>query len=477
MIITVSSRTEVGVAEPEVLTQFKIDVTGLECDDVAHALDQAGAGTLDTNEHAWIRVDFIKRAVGSLGADPGWASAFDAMVRHAHHQSWISDDGDSIRGHLDGLSRAASRSDTSRKDHPEQNKQPTGARNAVNDALSSPGCRVAIVGLGLQGTSIARLLADLGHRIVGGVDIAADKIGRPLCEVVGLPTGVDVAVTGSPHELLDALDTPPDIAVLTAAVGVDVVFEQARHFIRHGVDVVTLHQDGFTPDPAWTDELHRLCTAHGASFLATGVQDIWWVQLPALVAAASQHIRKITFSHTVALDSLSDAVAQEIGIGATPEEFARVAAAAQAQPSVLGGPMREAARRIGATAQTVHETYDPQLSDTAVRWNDGANVIPVGNAIGTRETVRFATDRGIDFEGVIQVVPIAIEEASFSLSITGQPDLHLEITPFPGEDLTNTGLISRILDVVEAPPGVLFSADLPPARHQFAVPGTTTLKY
>ncbi|MFE7422063.1 hypothetical protein [Rhodococcus sp. NPDC057529] len=467
MIITVFSRTDVDVAEPDVLTQFKVDVAGLELHDVAHALDHVGAGTLEGGDHAWIRVDFIKRAVGPLAADPAWVTSFDAMVHYARSQAWISDDGARIRGHLDGLTRVSSGSDTARTDHPEQNTQPTGARDAVDGAIASPGYRVVIVGLGHHGVGIARLLPALGHQIVGGVDIG-DKVGRPLSEIVGLPAGLDVTVTGSVHELLDALETPPDIAVLTASASADVVFEQARHFIRHGINVVTLHQDGLTPDPAWTGELHRLCTEHRASFLATGVQDIWWVQLPALVAAASQNIRKITFTHTVALDSLSDAVAREIGIGSTPEEFARVAAAAQAHPSVLGGPMREAARRIGATAAAVHETYEPQFSDTEVRWNGGTSVIAVGDAIGTRETVRFSTDRGIDFEGVIQVVPIAVDEAASALTITGQPDLHLEIQPFPGDDLTNTGLISRIPDVVEAAPGVLFSADLPPARHHFA---------
>lgn len=131
----------------------------------------------------------------------------------------------------------------------------------------------------------------------------------------------------------------------------------------------------------------------------------------------------------------------------------------------MGGPMTEAARRMGLTPRTVQHDYTYQLSEYPVELDNG-RIIEPGQATGTYETVRFVTDEGIEFEGVIQVVPIPVDEAGGALEISGNPDLHTEYRPFPDEELTNNGLLNRIPDIISAPPGLHFSAEMPKARHQ-----------
>lgn len=200
--------------------------------------------------------------------------------------------------------------------------------------------------------------------------------------------------------------------------------------------------------------------------MGTGIQDIWWVQLPALFAAGCQEISKISYRSTLSADLLSAGIHAEIGLGLAPEPFAELVAAISDRPSVLGGPMVEAARRMGLVPGSVHHTYEPQLAGERIELASGTIIEP-GQAKGTLETVSFDTDRGIRFEGIIQVVPIAPEDSCDELAIRGTPDLHIEYKPFPGEALTNNGLIARVPDIIEAAPGLHFAAELPAPRHQF----------
>lgn len=49
--------------------------------------------------HAWLYIERLRSAGSGLG--PGWAEGFDGMVGYARQQGWQSDDGRSVRAHVD----------------------------------------------------------------------------------------------------------------------------------------------------------------------------------------------------------------------------------------------------------------------------------------------------------------------------------------------------------------------------------------
>lgn len=329
--------------------------------------------------------------------------------------------------------------------------------------------RVVVVGLGAQGTGVAQRLVDVGHDIVGVTDVGP-KVGRPLTEFLTGERVPELRIRDDLDALLDELAPAPDIVVLTPALGLEAILELAGGVLDRGINAITLQQDVLTRDPAWADRMHDRAVRGGASFLASGFQDAWWVQLPALVASQSLDIEVVRLTSEVSLAGLSAGVGAEIGVPLSPEEFAEHAERTRDVPSVLGAPLGEAARRMGLTPGRATKTVAPILAEEPYAWELGGTTIPVGQTCGFREIVRFTTAEGIEFEGHHAVVTTPIEQTVERIDIVGSPNLTVEGHALPGFDITNTAIVARIPDVVEAAPGMLFAAELPPARHQLSRP-------
>lgn len=62
-------------------------------------------GTPDpSGEHVWLRVDALRElALGSVAPDEhdDWRDGFDAMITYARSKGWTSDDGRSVRAHVE----------------------------------------------------------------------------------------------------------------------------------------------------------------------------------------------------------------------------------------------------------------------------------------------------------------------------------------------------------------------------------------
>lgn len=322
---------------------------------------------------------------------------------------------------------------------------------------------IGIVGLGLHGQGIAELAAQQGFLLRGAVDVG-EKVGRPMRNFVSLAP-LDALV----HDSIDALiDLGVDLLVLTAAVPVETLLEQANRALARGVNVLTIHSDVFAYDAQWADALDRMARAHGASFLSTGVQDTWWVQMPALAAGSTVNLRAIELHHVVDVNSLSAEVGRMIGVGLTPAKFAEQFAGADPEERpVLGDPLREAARKLGLTVPSeVETTMEPVVADAEVAWTSAGRTLTAGEVIGSVELTAFTTAEGVRFSSSLRTVVLdAGTRPSDEVVIDADPALRLVHSPFPGDQITNVAAVNRIRDVIEAEPGVLSAATLPPARY------------
>ena len=323
--------------------------------------------------------------------------------------------------------------------------------------------RIGIVGLGLQGTGIGELLVEQGYRLAGAVDVGA-KVGRPVSDYVA-GAEAEAIIHGSVPDLLSSGHF--DAVVLAAAIDVQQTLDQATAAMAAGVNVLALHADLFEPADAWANELNQMGIRTGASFLATGVQDTWWVHMPAVAAASTRNIRSITVRHLVDINGLSAQVGREIGVGLSPAAFSSAAGTVEGQQPVLGSPLREAARKLGLTPGDLNTTTEPVVATEKVWWESAGQWLSPGTVIGVEETTRFSSDAGISFVGTLRTVPLQGGEVpSDLLLIDADPELRLEHSPFPGGDITNIALVARIPDVLEAAGGVQSASKLPPARYR-----------
>jgi len=321
--------------------------------------------------------------------------------------------------------------------------------------------RVAIVGLGRHGAGVAALLPLAGYQFAGAADIGK-KVGRPVGEFVpGANPGL--VVQGSLDALLTG--TGSQVVVLAAAVSGDDAARQALAALRSGVNVVALHEDLLAPGPDWAEELDKAGKQTGASFVSTGAQDTWWIHLPALVAGSSVGVTAIDLQATVDVDTLPEVVGRAIGVGLSRDDFAPVAEALSAAPSVMTVPLREAARRMGLEPQEPLTSVAPVIAEEPAAWRTAGQTIGTGSVLGITQTTRLATDRGIIFTGTLSTTLLpGGRKAPDRVRVTGIPELNVAVDPFPGVGIINATVVNRIADVVAAPGGVWSAATLSPSR-------------
>ena len=133
--------------------------------------------------------------------------------------------------------------------------------------------RIALCGLGSIGRAAATILLDhrSGLSIVGAVTKQHDAIGRPLHEVAGAATAVDVSV-GS--KLDDILSLRPDLVIYCTGSFLSDVREDVHRIVDAGASLVSPCEElafPFTRAPDYAAALDQRARRSGATVLGTGV--------------------------------------------------------------------------------------------------------------------------------------------------------------------------------------------------------------
>jgi hypothetical protein len=91
----------VVLEEPDDCGRFHVRVRGgRDAGKLDDALQANSVGDLDGEGEALVRVDAVRRlATGAVGGT--WEDDFTAMLGYARSKGWVSDDGASIRAHVE----------------------------------------------------------------------------------------------------------------------------------------------------------------------------------------------------------------------------------------------------------------------------------------------------------------------------------------------------------------------------------------
>lgn len=192
-------------------------------------------------------------------------------------------------------------------------------------AASERPCAVALVGLGATGVAIGQSLRRRSDcAIVAAVDIAGDKVGRDVGEILGEePLGLPVS---------DSLDvaTQADVALIATTSYLEDVVPLAEPLLAAGINVVSLCEELGYPratHPALADRLDRVARENGVSILGAGCNPGFVMDtLPLLLSGALERVERIEIRRTADLSSYG-AIVEKFGLGLTLEEFDREQAA------------------------------------------------------------------------------------------------------------------------------------------------------
>jgi 2,4-diaminopentanoate dehydrogenase len=316
---------------------------------------------------------------------------------------------------------------------------------------------------------------------------SADKVGKDAGELAGIgPIGL---ATTDDVEALLGLD--PE-CIVYAASGPEqdaaAVPDYVR-FLEAGINVVTVTSPSliYPPafEPTWTAQLTAAAELGGVSLYASGIEPGFAAdQLPLVLATQSNTITSIRASELFEYDKypVEFMMRDVMGFG-MPLDYEPMLGLPGAQTGAWGPPLRLMAKGLGIELDEIREEFDRVATERTLEVACGTIEAGTCGAIRTqtigvvdgRDTLvvehvnRMARDLAPEW-------PIGERDGTYRIIIEGDPDIVCNMTVGDPEAATAGAMVStamRIVNavpfVVDAPPGLLSSLDLPLTLPQHAV--------
>lgn len=307
--------------------------------------------------------------------------------------------------------------------------------------------RVSIYGAGQLGSGIARILRDRGDHCVDGPFGRSDRDRA-------LGSGADVVVIATTTRLADVVD---DVRTAVAA----------------GSNVLVSAEESANPylvDSDVAREIHDDAVAAGVTVLGTGLNPgLVFDALVLTVLGAAQDDIDVLVSRTVDISGFGEAVLRRIGVGLTPAEFdAGVRSGAVLGHAGFPQSISIVGRARGIPVPTIEPSLTAVVTPVPLTLRDGRE-IAAGRTAGVDQTYRATRDGHVWYEARFRghVTPATVGwtlSDVITLHRDGEVVQELTARPcFPSQSGSQHVLANSVDRVVEAHPGWLSVADLPPA--------------
>lgn len=323
---------------------------------------------------------------------------------------------------------------------------------------------VVLYGVGAMASRIAKFLLEKeGIEIVGVIDVAKNKVGRDLGEILGLYRKLGIVVSNDPDEVFSRVKA--DITVHATTSFLKQVYPQIAKVLEHEVNVVSTCEELVYPyltEPKLAQKLDELAKEHGVTVLGTGINPGFLMDTLAIaLTGVCQKVERVKVKRIINAMTRRRSFQEKIGAGLSVKEFGN---------------------RIERKTITGHVGLEQSISliASALGWKlDKIEVDPVEPVVAKApvesEAIRVEPDqvaglkqcsRGII--GRMDVVALEFqaymgaEEEHDSISIDGVPGLHIKIAPCVHGDVGTVAIIvNSIPKVINAPPGLVTMKDLP----------------
>jgi 4-hydroxy-tetrahydrodipicolinate reductase len=324
--------------------------------------------------------------------------------------------------------------------------------------------RVVLYGVGAVGSLIAKsLLERKDVKIVGTIDVAKEKVGKDLGEVLGLNKKIGITVSSNVDAVLSK--AKPDIAIHTTSSYLKDTYPQIVSIVKHSVNVISTCEELSYPyysEPKIAKELDKLAKKHDVTVLGTGINPGFLMDtLVITLTAACQKIEKIEAVRVMDAAKRRLPFQKKIGAGLTAKEFKQKIERGEITGHV--GLEQSIAMIADALAWKLDKIKTEPVESVIAKEPVKSDFIKVeaGKVAGLRQTARgFMENREVivlDFQAYI-----GAEEEYDAITITGVPTIKQKIQPCVHGDIgTMAIIINSIPKVLKAPAGLLTMKDLP----------------
>lgn len=332
--------------------------------------------------------------------------------------------------------------------------------------------RAIVYGVGEMGSIVTRLLVERGVEIVGAIGRSTTKVGRDLGEVAGLGRRLGIPVEA---DAAAVLGRGADIAIVCVGSYLETMFPHFAACLENGINVVTIEEETvfpWTSAPTRAQELDTLARATGVTLAASGAQDVFWLNQITTLLGAAHRIERVEGHSVWNVDDYGPEVARHLCIGMPRADFERHVAENGWPEFVARQTLEAMIARLGLSVDRISSSVTPLVADVAVDCRALKTRVAVGSLIGTVDTTTVTTSEGPSFEfGMEGRIHRNGETDSNTWRIVGEPDLHLRNDNVPTRFITCSTMVNRIVDVIQAPPGLISLDKLhaPSFRHTIAV--------
>jgi 4-hydroxy-tetrahydrodipicolinate reductase len=323
--------------------------------------------------------------------------------------------------------------------------------------------KVVLFGLGAMGSLIAsHALKRRGLEVVGAVDIAKEKIGKDIGEVLALDEDTGVVVEDNVDALFRRVEA--DLAILSTVSYLKPAYKQISKCVSAGINVVSTCEELCYPYRKYPDlssKIDKLAKKYDVTVLGTGINPGYLMDvLPIMLTAPCIEVHRVKVERVMYSGNRRNSYQKKIGTGLPIEVFKQMIDDNRITGHVgLYESICMIAASLGWNLDEIVELPpDPVVSDKESKTT--YTNVKLGHAAGL-QSVAYGVKEGEKVITLIFLSHANVNAPHDSVSIDGTPNIRQRIEGGIHGDLGTVAMVlNSIPKVIEARAGLQTMLDI-----------------